>query len=76
MTQLVGPFPDALNPPWPPQSACTKLATSLNFPKPVSADHFEIAACLEGIREKISDVNNVPTPAEHDLARNRAVLEL
>ena len=67
--QLVGPFPDVLN---SPQSAwhCTEVATSLNFPNPVSA---EMAARLEGIREKISDVIDVPTPAEHDLAQKRAV---
>ena len=29
----------------------------------------EMAARLEGFREKISDVIVVPTPAEHDLAR-------
>ena len=66
--QLLGPFPDALNP--PPQSARTELATSLKFPNPISA---EMAARLEGISEQISDVIVVPKPAEHDLARKRAV---
>ena len=33
----------------------------------------EMAACLEGIREKISDVIVVPIPAEHDLAWKREV---
>ena len=66
--QLLVPFPDALNP--PPQSTRTELAALLNFPNPVLA---EMAARVEGIREKISDVIVVPTPAEHDLAQKRAV---
>ena len=59
----MGPFTDALNP--PPQSAHIELATLLNFPNPVLA---EMAAHVEGIREKISDVINVPMTAKHHLA--------